>query len=80
MTRKNPHARFTYDPRPVDSVVIRMTYEPWGADYRLTVTIRRHGDAVAQSEHFDGLQIDDVDEMLPVIMSSLARDPSDLGI
>ena len=79
MPRKNPYARFTYDPRPVDSVVMRMTYEPWGGDYRFTVTIRRHGDTTPQSEHFDGLQIDDVDEMLPVVMSSLSRDPNAFG-
>ena len=77
MPRKNPHARFAYDPRPVDSMVLRMTHEPWEGAYRLNITIRRNGATSPQSEEVHGLQIDDVEDWAAVVFSSLARDPND---
>lgn len=78
MTRRTPFDDFAYDPRPVDSITVRLAYDWPSGRYRLTTTVRRHGDPLGQTSSHDGLTEDDASDLVLALFSSLPRDGSTL--
>ena len=73
MKRLSP-THFAYDPRPVDALTFRASYDWAGGGQRLVVTLKRHGDPLGETHTYEGLSWDEVDALMLVVISSCGRD------
>lgn len=78
MTRQKKPQPYSYDPRPVDEVRVRLAYDWPSGRYRLNVTVKRHGEPLGETHTHDGLDVDDASDLVLAVFSSLARDGSTL--
>lgn len=74
MPRPRKPQPWVYDPRPVDALTIRCSYDWPSGRYRLTISVKRHGQVTADTESLEGLDRDDVADHVAVVLSSMAED------